>query len=88
MDVGIKIFSMLNVAHGLPIPIAIHFRYDSRVPGSRERTAERCHRVKAAIESRYPELAIKGLLACAMTVQDKPQGSPIESIETEKMTGH
>lgn len=88
MDVGIKIFTMLNVAHGLPIPIAIHYRYDSRVPGSRERTAERCHRVKAAIESRYAGLAAKGLLACAMTIQDKRQGSPIELIEAEKITSH
>lgn len=81
MDVGIKIFKKLNVTHGLPIPLAIHYRYDSRVPGCRERTAERCHRVKAAIESRYGELASKGLLVCNMTVQDKRPGSPIELID-------
>jgi len=81
MDVGIKIFKKLNVHHGLPIPLAIHFRYDSRVPGSRERTAERCRRVKAAIESRYSELAAKGLLVSGMTVQDKRLGSPIELVE-------
>ncbi len=81
MDVGIKIFKQLNVRHGLPIPLAIHFRYDSRVPGGRERTAERCRRVKAAIESRYSELAAKGLLVSSMTVQDKRPGSPIELIE-------
>lgn len=81
MDVGIKIFKQLNVYHGLPIPLAIHFRYDSRVPGARERKVERCRRVKAAIESRYSELAAKGLLVSSMTVQDKQPGSPIELIE-------
>ena len=81
IDVGIKIFKQLNVSHGLPIPLAIHFRYDSRMPGGRERTVERCRRVKAAIESRYSELAAKGLLVSGMTVQDKRPGSPIELIE-------
>ena len=81
MDVGIKIFTKLNISHGLPAPVAIHFRYDSRVPGCRERTVERCQRVKAAIEGRYQSLAQKGLLVCGMTVQDKRPGSPIELVE-------
>ena len=81
MDVGIKIFKALNVRHGLPIPLAIHYRYDSRVPSARERTVERCQRVKQAIESRYSDLAAKGLLVSGMTVQDKRPGSPIELIE-------
>ncbi len=81
MDVGIKIFKKLNVKHGLPVPIAIHFRFDSRVPGCRERTVERCQRIKAAIEARYADLAQKGLLVCNMTVQDKRPGSQIELIE-------
>ncbi|BBP02317.1 carboxysome shell carbonic anhydrase [Sulfuriferula nivalis] len=80
MDVGIKIFTKLNVNRGLPAPVAIHFRYDSRVPGCRERTVERCRRVKAAIEGRYQELAQKGLIVCGLTVQDKRPGSPIELI--------
>lgn len=91
MDVGIKIFKMLNVRHGLPIPLAIHFRYDSRVPGGRERTVERCRRVKAAIESRYSELARQALLVSNMTVQDKQPGSPIELIDAsgaENYAGH
>lgn len=81
MDVGIKIFTKLNVKRGLPVPIAIHYRYDSRVPGCRERSAERCRRIRAAIEGRYPDLAEKGLLVCSMTVQDRQPGSPIELIE-------
>ncbi|CDQ09933.1 Carboxysome shell carbonic anhydrase [Acidithiobacillus ferrivorans] len=81
LDVGIQIFSRINVLHGLPVPVAIHFRYDRRVPGSRERTVEHCQRVKAAIESRYAELHRQGLLVCGMTVQDKASGSPIEALE-------
>lgn len=87
MDVGIKIFKQLNVSHGLPVPLAIHFRYDSRVPSGRERTVERCRRVKSAIESRYSELAAKGLLVSGMTVQDKQPGSPIELIEASEAAG-
>ncbi len=81
MDVGIKIFKGLNVKHGLPIPVAIHYRYDARVPGSRERIADKARRVRDAIRARYPDLAAQGLLACHLSVQDKPTGSPIETVE-------
>lgn len=81
MDVGVKIFEKLNVARGLPVVIAVHFRYDSRVPGSRERMAERCRRVRSAIGARYSGLARNGLLVCGMTVQDTREGSPLEVIE-------
>lgn len=80
MDVGIKIFSHLNVTHGLPIPIAIHYRYDEQVPGSRDRAIARCRRIKAAIETRYPVLAKEGLLYCGMSVQGKAVGSPQEEV--------
>ncbi len=80
MDVGIKIFKGLNVKHGLPIPIAIHYRYDAKVPGSRERVAAKARRVREAIEARYPDLAAQGLLACWLSVQDLPTGSPIEEL--------
>ena len=90
IDVGIRIFSRLNVAHGLPIPVAIHYRYDSQVPGARERSVERCRRVRAAIENRYPSLVKEGLLVCGMTVQASQAGSPLEEIEenTVGMHGH
>lgn len=71
MDVGIKIFSGLNVRHGLAIPVLVHFHYSSRVPGARERAVQRCRRVKAAIESRYPDLHARGLLRCQMAVSDR-----------------
>ena len=88
MDVGIRIFSKLNVAHGLPIPIAIHYRYDEQVPGSRERAAARCRRIKAAIETRYPLLAREGLLFCGMTVQGKQPGSAQEAVTDIEPDSH
>jgi len=71
MDVGIKIFTGLNVRHGLPVPVLVHYHYSSRVPGARERAEQRCRRVKAAIESRYPDLYQRGLLHCRMAVSDQ-----------------
>ena len=88
MDVGIKIFNKLNVARGLPIPIAIHYRYDEQVPGSRERAAARCRRIKAAIETRYPLLAREGLLFCGMTVQGKQPGSAQEAVTDIEPDSH
>jgi len=70
MDVGIKIFTGLNLKHGLAIPVLVHFHYSSRVPGARERAVLRCRRVKAAIESRYAHLHAQRLLQCQMAVSD------------------
>ncbi len=88
MDVGIRIFTRLNVAHGLPIPVAIHYRYDSQVPGSRARSIERCRRVKAAILARYPALVKEGLLVCGMSVQAKQPGTPLEIVQDNDPNGH
>lgn len=70
LDVGIKIFTGLNLSRGLPVPVLVHFHYSSRVPGARERALTRCQRVKAAIESRYGSLHAQGLLHCQMAVSD------------------
>jgi carboxysome shell carbonic anhydrase len=80
MDVGIKIFTRLNVAQGLPVPVAIHYRYDDEVPGARDRAVARCQRVKAAIMARYPDLAEKGLLICGMSVQAYAAGRALEKV--------
>jgi carboxysome shell carbonic anhydrase len=88
LDVGIKIFTRLNVAHGLPVPVAIHYRYDNQVPGSRERTVARCRRVKAAIEARSPDLVRDGLLVCGMSVQAKPPGSVLEAVANNDINPH
>jgi carboxysome shell carbonic anhydrase len=81
MDVGIRIFEKLHASEGRPIVVAVHFRYDSRVPGSRERTILKCKRVRSAIRSRYAHLERRGLLVCGMTVQDTKERSPIEAVE-------
>ncbi|MDO9189297.1 MAG: carboxysome shell carbonic anhydrase, partial [Sulfurimicrobium sp.] len=80
MDVGIKIFKGLNVKHGLPVPVVIRYRYDARVPGSRERSEEKARRVRDAIQARYAQLHAQGMLFCHLTVQDVPIGSPIEEV--------
>lgn len=82
LDVGVnKIFHKLNVTHGLPVPVIIHYRYDADVPGSRERVIERCKRVKSAIMARYRDLAEKGLLYCNMLIRDHTTGSRLEPVE-------
>lgn len=81
MDVGMKILEKLNVGRGLPVVVAVHFRYDSRVPGSRDRTVAKCRRVTDAIRARYSDLARPGFLVCGMTVQDQAEGSPIEVVD-------
>jgi carboxysome shell carbonic anhydrase len=81
LDVGIKIFKGLNLERGLPIPVAVHYRYDSKVPGARERTIEKARRVAAAIAARYPDLHAQGLLVCQLSVQDRPAGSPLELVD-------
>jgi len=74
MDVGIQIFRNLNVAHGLPVPVLVHFEYDSRIPDARERAVQRGQRVRAAIEQRYRDLAAQGLLSCVVAVSDRAGG--------------
>lgn len=71
MDVGIKIFTGLNIQHGLAVPVLVHFYYSSRVPNSRERAVIRAKRVKAATLARYPALAAQGLIHCQMAVSDR-----------------
>lgn len=80
LDVGIKIFSRLNVAHGLPIPIVLRFDFSGQVPGSRERAVQRCARVAEAIETRYPELAEQGLIQTYWTVRDTSRPDRIECV--------
>ncbi len=70
MDVGIKIFSGLNITRGLAVPVLVHFHYSSRVPGARERAVARCKRVQAAIQDRYTLLHQQGMLHCQMAVSD------------------
>jgi hypothetical protein len=70
LDVGIKIFTGLNVAHGLPVPIVVRYDYHSRVPGSRERARKHCLRVAEALKARYDDLVKRGLLHTLQVIRD------------------
>lgn len=74
MDVGIRIFTGLNINRGLAAPVLVHFHYSARVPGARDRAVARCRRVRSAIESRYAHLHEQGLLHCQMAVSDLEGG--------------
>lgn len=75
LDVGVKIFSKLNVARGLPIPVVVRYDYHNRVPGARERAVEHCQRVADALADRYEDLTRQGLLHTLLVVRDcKPDG--------------
>jgi carboxysome shell carbonic anhydrase len=80
LDVGIKIFSKLNVAHGLPIPVVVRFDYLGAVPGARDRAIARCRRVQKAITDRYPDLTERGLLHTLLAVRDCSGHQSIEIV--------
>jgi carboxysome shell carbonic anhydrase len=81
MDVGIGILRKVNATHELPILVFVHFRYDGRVPGSRERAVERCRRLERAIHARYRELARDGWLYTRAAVKDIARGGRLEDLE-------
>ncbi len=80
LDVGIKIFTGLNVAHGLPIPVVVRFDYQGHVPGARERAVGRCQRVAQAMAARYGDLIDSGLLHTLMLVRDYASDGRIEIV--------
>jgi hypothetical protein len=88
LDVGVKIFTGLNVSHGLPIPIVIRFDYHGHVPGARDRAVENCKRVADALRSRYSALAQSGLLHTLLAIRDCAAGDRIEVLESSVNTGN
>lgn len=80
-DVGIKIFTGLNVNKGLPVPVVVRFDYHGQVPGARERAQEHCQRVARAFNERYATLAEQGSLHILQVVRDCNANAPIEVIE-------
>ncbi len=91
LDIGIRIFTSLNVSHGLPVPIVVRFDYHGNVPGARERAEERCDRVANALHDRYRELSDHGLLHTLRVVRDMNAADRIEvlgsSLKTTAATG-
>ena len=92
LDVGVSIFTGLNVSHGLPVPVVVRFDYHGNVPGARERAEKHCKRVSDAFHSRYSELSKKGLLHTMQVVRDIKAAGNIEilecSVKTEAAGGH
>lgn len=80
LDVGVKIFTGLNIARGLPIPIVVRFDYDGKVPGARERAVARCLQIRAATHARYAQLVEQGLLHCLLMVRDRSEVQGLEVI--------
>lgn len=80
LDVGIKIFTGLNVNRGLPVPIIVRYDYHGGVPGARERAVEHCERTAAALKARYPKLCDDGMLHCLRAVRDCDAAAPIEIV--------
>lgn len=92
LDVGIKIFTGLNVARGLPVPIIVRFDYHGQVPGARERAVQHCARVSEALRDRYADLAGKGLLHIMQVTRDCTGGGTLEVLactaKVEAAGGH
>jgi len=91
LDVGIKIFTGLNVNRGLPVPVVVRFDYHGQVPGARERAVEHCRRVGGALQARYADLHQRGLLHIMQVVRDCNSDASIEvlacSLDSEQSTG-
>jgi hypothetical protein len=86
LDVGIKIFTGLNVSHGLPVPIVVRYDYHGNVPGERERAEEHCQRVSNALHDRYRDLSERGLLHTLQVVRDINAAGRIEILDCSVKT--
>ncbi len=92
LDVGIKIFTGLNIKRGLPAPVVIRYDYHGNVPGARDRAVARCKCLDLAMRQRFPEQAEKGLLHTLLVVRDCNADNKIEvvasSVTPEDTGGH
>jgi hypothetical protein len=82
LDVGVKIFTGLNVARGLPVPVVVRFDYNGQVPGARERAIRHGERVVEALERRYSDLRAQGLLHVLLTVRETRRHTSAETISS------
>jgi carboxysome shell carbonic anhydrase len=86
LDVGIGIFTGLNVVHGLPVPVVVRYDYHGNVPGARERAEAHCRRVSAALHGRYSDLSERGLLHTLQVVRDINAAGGIEILDCSVKT--
>jgi len=85
-DVGIKIFTGLNVSRALPVPVVVRFDYHGNVPGARDRAREHCGRVATAFHSRYGDLSERGLLHTFQVSRDISASGNIEVLDCSVKT--
>lgn len=92
MDVGIKIFTGLNVVRGLPIPVVIRYDYHGQVPGARTRAEARCRQLDEALRNRYRDYSERGLLHTLLMVRDCRDDASAEvvgsSLELNRQEAH
>lgn len=81
MDVGIKVFTGLNIARDLPIPVVVHFDYNGCVPGARDRAVARGRRLERAIRDRYRDLVTQKWLYTFVAVRDQASAGDLELVE-------
>ncbi len=81
MDVGIKVFTGVNLARDLPIPVIVHFQYDGRVPGARDRAVARGRRLEQAIRGRYTDLVNQNALYTFVAVRDMATPGDLELVD-------
>jgi carboxysome shell carbonic anhydrase len=80
VDVGLKIFTGLNIARGLPAPVIIRYDYHGNVPGARDRAIARCECLGQALKDRFPQESAKGLLHTLLVVRNISEQSSIEVV--------
>jgi len=80
VDVGIKIFTGLNIKRGLPAPIVIRYDYHGNVPGARERAVAKVECLQQAMAARFPKQTTQGLIHTLLVVRDCSAESSIEIV--------
>jgi len=80
VDVGIKIFTGLNIKRGLPAPVVIRYDYHGNVPGARERAVAKVHCLQQAMAARFPEQTRQGLIHTMLVVRDCSADTSIEVV--------
>jgi carboxysome shell carbonic anhydrase len=80
VDVGIKIFTGLNIKRGLPAPIVIRYDYHGNVPGARDRAVGKVECLNQALRARFRELSDNGMIHTLQVIRDCNAGDSIEVV--------
>lgn len=75
LDVGVKILRSFHEPRGLAVPVLVHYRFDPRIPGARERAEQRAQRLRTAIESRFATMVGNGGIHVEAVVREGDTGT-------------